>query len=47
MATILGLIAFAGLVVHAVGFEPQQSVVLGWWFILLLYVLLTIARAVG
>jgi hypothetical protein len=46
MATILGLIAVAGLVVHALGFEPSQPVILGWWFILLLYVLLTIAGAV-
>lgn len=45
-ATILGLIAFAGLVVHAVGFVPPQPMILGWWFILLLYVLLTIAGAV-
>ena len=46
-ATILGLIAVGGLVVHAIGFEPPQSVILGWWFILLLYVLLTFAGAVG
>jgi small-conductance mechanosensitive channel len=45
-ATILGLIAFVGLVIHAVGFEPPQSLILGWWFILLLYVLLTIVGAV-
>jgi len=46
MATILGLIAVAGLLVHALGFEPPQPVIFGWWFILLLYVLLTIAGAV-
>jgi hypothetical protein len=46
MATILGLIAVAGLIVHALGFEPPQPVIFGWWFILLLYVLLTIAGAV-
>ena len=46
MATILGLIAVAGLIVHAFGFEPPQPVIFGWWFILLLYVLLTIAGAV-
>jgi hypothetical protein len=45
-ATILGLIAVGGLVVHAIGFEPPQSVILGWWFILLLYVLLTVVGAV-
>ena len=31
-ATILGLIAFLGLVIHAVGFEPPQSLILGWWY---------------
>lgn len=46
-ATILGLIAVAGLVVHAIGFEPPQSLILGWWFILLLYVLFTIVGAVS
>lgn len=45
-ATILGLIAFAGLVIVALGFEPAQALILGWWFILLLYVVLTIAGAV-
>ncbi|HVT27710.1 MAG TPA: hypothetical protein VHE81_06800 [Lacipirellulaceae bacterium] len=37
-ATILGFIAVAGLVVHALGYEPPQSVIVGWWFILALYV---------
>jgi hypothetical protein len=45
-ATILGSIAFLGLIVYALGFAPPQSLVLGWWFILLLYVLFTIAGAV-
>jgi len=45
-ATILGLVAVAGLVIHALGFEPPQAVVLGWWFILVLYVLLSLFGAV-
>jgi hypothetical protein len=45
-ATILGLIAVAGLVIHAIGFEPPQSVILGWWFVLVLYVVLSIVGAV-
>ncbi len=45
-ATILGFIAVAGLVILALGFEPPQSVILGWWFILLLYVFLTIAGGI-
>jgi hypothetical protein len=45
-ATMLGFIALFGLVVHALGLEPPGVVVLGWWLILALYVLLSIAVAV-
>ena len=45
-ATMLGFVALVGLVVHALGFEPPDIVVLGWWLILVLYVLLSIAAAV-
>lgn len=45
-ATILGLIAVCGLIAHALGFEPPQSVILGWWFILVLYVLVSILGTV-
>jgi hypothetical protein len=41
-ATILGMMALIGLVVHALGFEPPQLIVLGWWLVLVLYVLLSI-----
>ena len=44
-ATILGSIALVGLIVHALGFAPPQSIILGWWFILVLYVLFSIAGA--
>ena len=44
-ATILGSISLFGLIVHALGFAPPQSLILGWWFILVLYVLFTIAGA--
>jgi hypothetical protein len=44
-ATLLGLVALVGLVVHALGFEPPEIVVLGWWLILVLYVLLSIVAA--
>jgi hypothetical protein len=44
-ATILGAIAFVGLIALALGFAPPQPLILSWWFILLLYVLLTIAGA--
>jgi hypothetical protein len=43
---MLGFIALFGLVVHALGLEPPGVVVLGWWLILALYVLLSIAVAV-
>jgi hypothetical protein len=45
-ATLLGFVALVGLVVHALGFEPPNIVVLGWWFVLVLYVLLSITAAV-
>jgi len=44
-ATLLGFLALIGLVVHALGFEPPGVIVLGWWFILVLYVVLSIAAA--
>jgi hypothetical protein len=44
-ATILGSIAVFGLIVLALGFVPPQSVVLGWWFILVLYVVFSVAGA--
>jgi hypothetical protein len=45
-ATLLGFVALVGLVVHALGFEPPSIVVLGWWLILVLYVMLSIMAAV-
>ncbi len=44
-ATLLGFVALVGLVIHALGFEPPETVVLGWWLILVLYVLLSIVAA--
>jgi hypothetical protein len=44
-ATLLGFLALVGLVVHALGFEPPGVVVLGWWVILVLYVVLSIVAA--
>lgn len=45
-ATVLGLIALFGLMVYALGFEPPQIVVLGWWLTLVLYVVVSIFAAV-
>jgi Ca2+/Na+ antiporter len=44
-ATLLGIIALLGLVVHAIGFEPPEIVVLGWWLILVMYVVLSLVAA--
>jgi hypothetical protein len=44
-ATMLGFVALIGLVVHALGVQPPSIVVLGWWLILVLYVMLSIAAA--
>jgi hypothetical protein len=44
-ATLLGFVALIGLVVHALGFDPPAVVILGWWLILVLYVVLSIAAA--
>jgi hypothetical protein len=45
-ATMLGMLALVGLVVHAAGFEPPEIIILGWWLILVLYVFLSIVAAV-
>lgn len=45
-ASLLGFVALIGLIVHALGVEPPGIVVLGWWFALILYVLLSVAVAV-
>jgi hypothetical protein len=45
-ATLLGFVALVGLVVHALGFDPPAVVILGWWLILVLYVLLSVGAAV-
>jgi hypothetical protein len=44
-AAILGLLAVAGLAMLALGYDPPPAVILGWWFVLALYVLVTIVGA--
>jgi hypothetical protein len=44
-ALLLGVVALGGLVVHAVGFEPPGTVVLGWWLILVMYVVVSVLSA--
>jgi hypothetical protein len=45
-ATLLGLVALGGLMIHALGFDPPPTFVLGWWFILLLYVAMSLFSVV-
>ena len=45
-AMILGFIAVAGLIAHAIGFEAPASLILGWWLILALYVVLSIVSGI-
>jgi hypothetical protein len=45
-AILLGFVALGGLVIHAVGVEPPQILVLGWWLVLVMYVLLSIVAAI-
>jgi hypothetical protein len=37
-AHFLGMIALAGLAIHLMGFEPPAIVILGWWLMLVLYI---------
>jgi hypothetical protein len=46
-AMLLGLVALLGLVVHAFGFDPPEFVVLGWWLILVLYIMMGLATTIG
>ncbi len=46
LASVLGLVALVGLVLYAAGMEAPQLIVLGWWIILALYVVLSLATAV-
>jgi hypothetical protein len=46
-ASVLGLIALVGLLIHATGADPPEIVVLGWWMVLLLYIILSIGAAIS
>jgi len=46
-AMLLGLIAFSGLVLNAVGFDPPRIVVLCWWLLLVLYLFVSVLAALG
>ena len=44
-ALLFGMIALVGLVVQAVGYEPPALLILGWWLMLVLYILLSLMGA--
>ena len=46
-AMLLGMIALAGLAVHLMGFDPPHVVVLGWWLLLVFYIVVSIWAAFG
>jgi len=46
LAVMCGMLALAGLVVNALGYEPHRMVVFGWWIMLVLYVVLGISGTV-
>ncbi|MBX3435089.1 MAG: hypothetical protein KF847_17365 [Pirellulales bacterium] len=46
VAMILGMIAILGLVASAVGFEPPAIFVLGWWLLLVCYLILGLWLAI-
>jgi hypothetical protein len=45
-ATLLGMIALIGLVVHAFGYEPPGIVAFGWWILILFYIAVSLFAAV-
>jgi hypothetical protein len=46
-ASMLGMIALVGLLIHAFGWDPPEMVVFGWWMILVLYIVLSIGAAIS
>jgi hypothetical protein len=44
-AVVLGTIALVGLVVQLLGFEAPPLVILGWWLLLVLYIVVTLWAA--
>jgi hypothetical protein len=47
MATCLGILALLGVVTQAVGVDMPRLVALGWWVLLVLYVLISAILAVS
>lgn len=47
IAMTLGIVALGGLAVNAAGFDPPRQVVLGWWVLLVFYLIFGLMVAVG
>ena len=45
MAVALGLVALVGLIVQATGFEAPRFVALGWWLLLMMYLVVGLVAA--
>lgn len=46
-AMLLGMIALTGLAVQMIGFDPPAVIVLGWWLLLVLYIVVSLWAAFG
>jgi hypothetical protein len=46
VATLCGFLAFAGLIVPALGLRPPAFVVFAWWMLLVVFVVLSLAAAI-
>ncbi|QDU87513.1 hypothetical protein Pla175_08750 [Pirellulimonas nuda] len=42
LAMLIGLVALAGLIANVLGYEPPPNVAIGWWGLLLVYVLYSV-----
>ncbi len=42
LAMLIGLVALAGLIANVLGYEPPPNVAVGWWGLLLVYVLYSV-----
>jgi hypothetical protein len=45
-ALVLGLVALIGLIFEAAGFDAPRMVLLAWWFLLLIYIFVSVVAAV-
>jgi hypothetical protein len=47
LAAVCGMLALLGLVLQAVGYDPPRLFVLGWWLVLVIYLLVGLAAGLG